>query len=58
MSERRAVDLIGAAGTGVVLTMIDQPEGELPSLTALTSAERALLGVWLDRIADSQYAAG
>ena len=42
----------------MVLTMIDQPEGELPSLTALTSAERALLGVWLDRIADSQYAAG
>jgi len=26
----------------------------LPDLTALTQAERALLGDWLDRIAESQ----
>jgi len=92
VTERRAVDLVVAAGTGVVLTLIDQPEDErddaladmawesacatiltsagtaaitgpaaaavalraaLPSVTALTSAERALLADWLDRIADS-----
>jgi AcrR family transcriptional regulator len=104
VTERRAVDLIRAAGTGVVLTLIDQAEDErddtladtawesvcatiltnaspdastaadtdastaagtgpaavtaavtlraaLPDLTALTAAERALLGDWLDRIA-------
>src|SRR6201992_254349 len=28
VSERRAVDLITSAGTGVVFTLIDQPEGE------------------------------
>jgi hypothetical protein len=28
----------------------------LPDLTALTAAERALLGDWLDRIAESQHA--
>jgi hypothetical protein len=27
----------------------------LPDLTALTTAERGLLGDWLDRIADSQH---
>jgi AcrR family transcriptional regulator len=93
VTERRAVELIQAAGTGVVLTLIDQPEGEredtladtaweavcgtiltgastaaitgpvaaavtlraaLPDLAALTAAERALLGDWLDRIAESQ----
>jgi AcrR family transcriptional regulator len=93
VTERRAVDLIRAAGTGVVFTLIDQPEAErdealagtawesvcaailtapgtaavpgpaaaavtlraaLPDLTALTAAERALLGDWLDRIAESQ----
>jgi AcrR family transcriptional regulator len=92
VTERRAVDLIRAAGTGVVFTLIDQPEDErdealadtawesvcaailtdpgtaavpgpaaaavtlraaLPDLTALTAAERALLGDWLDRIAKS-----
>jgi len=92
VTERRAVDLIVAAGTGVVLTLIDQPEDErddaladiawesacaailtsagtaaitgpaaaavalraaLPSVTALTSTEGALLADWLDRIADS-----
>jgi AcrR family transcriptional regulator len=96
VTERRAVDLIHAAGTGVVFTLIDQAEDErdealadtswesvcaailtdastpaatgtrtgpaaaavtlraaLPDLTALTPAERALLGDWLDRIADS-----
>jgi hypothetical protein len=30
----------------------------LPGLTALTAAERALLGDWLDRIADSQRLPG
>jgi AcrR family transcriptional regulator len=102
VTERRAVDLIHAAGTGVVFTLIDQPEDErddtlagtawdsvcatiltgttagagdgdgaatagaaspaaaavtlragLPGLTALTASERALLGDWLDRIAES-----
>jgi AcrR family transcriptional regulator len=93
VTERRAVDLIQAAGTGVVFTLIDQAGDErddtladtawesvcaailtgastaastgpaaaavtlraaLPDLTALTAAERALLGDWLDRIAESQ----
>jgi AcrR family transcriptional regulator len=96
VTERRAVELIQAAGTGVVLTLIDQAEGErddtladtawesvcatiltdaaaavtgpaavavtlraaLPGLTALTPAERALLGDWLDRIAGSQSVPG
>jgi AcrR family transcriptional regulator len=96
VTERRAVELISAAGTGVVFTLIDQPDDErdealadtawasvcaailtdpsraaspgtspgpaaaavtlraaLPSLTALTPAERALLSDWLDRIAES-----
>jgi hypothetical protein len=30
----------------------------LPELTALTAAERTLLGDWLDRIADSQHGPG
>jgi hypothetical protein len=93
VTERRAVDLIHAAGLGVVFTLIDQPAGErddtladtawesvcaviltdataaaiagpvaaavtlraaLPDLTALTAAERTLLGDWLDRIAESR----
>lgn len=96
VTERRAVDLISAAGTGVVFTLIDQAEDErdgtlantawesvcaailtdataavtgpaaaavtlraaLPDLTALTAAERALLGDWLDRIAESQHMPG
>ena len=84
--------MIQAAGTGVVLTLIDRPADErderladtawesvcaailtdastaaitspaaaavtlraaLPGLTALTAAERALLGDWLDRITES-----
>ena len=92
VTERRAVELIHAAGTGVVFTLIDQAEDErddaladtawqsvcatiltgqdtaagtgpataavtlraaLPDLTALTPAERTLLGDWLDRIAGS-----
>lgn len=90
--EHRAVALIHAAGTGVVFTLIDQPDDErdealadlaweavcttilidprvaepsgptiaavtlraaLPDLTALTAHEGALLGDWLDRIANS-----
>jgi AcrR family transcriptional regulator len=97
VTERRAVDLIRAAGTGVVFTLIDQAEDErdgtladtawesvcaailadastaaitgpaaaavtlraaLPGLTELTAAERALLGDWLDRIAESQRVPG
>jgi AcrR family transcriptional regulator len=97
VTERRAVDLISAAGTGVVFTLIDQSEDKrddtladtawesvcatiltdastaaitgpaaaavtlraaLPDLTALTAAERALLGDWLDRIAESQRVPG
>jgi hypothetical protein len=97
VTERRAVDLIRAAGTGVVFTFIDQAEDErddtladtawesvcatiltdastaakpgpavaavtlraaLPDLTTLTPAERALLGDWLDRIAESQRVPG
>jgi len=97
VTERRAVELIQAAGTGVVFTLIDQAEDErddtladtawesvcaailvghpaaaitgpaaaavtlhatLPDLTALTPAERALLGDWLDRIAESQRRPG
>jgi AcrR family transcriptional regulator len=92
LTERRAVELIQAAGTGVVLTLINQAGDErddtladtawesicttiltdastaaitgpaaaavtlraaLPDLTMLTAAERALLGDWLDRIAES-----
>jgi AcrR family transcriptional regulator len=103
VTERRAVDLIHAAGTGVVLTLIDQAADErdpgladtawaavcaailtdaapaapvlaapvpaapvpaaaavtlraaLPGLTALTTAERALLADWLDRIASTPH---
>lgn len=97
VTERRAVDLISAAGTGVVFTLIDQAGDErdgtladtawesvcatiltdastaaipgpaaaavtlraaLPDLTALTAAERALLGDWLDRIAESKHVPG
>jgi AcrR family transcriptional regulator len=93
VTERRAVDLITSAGTGVVFTLIDQAEDKrddtladtawesvcaailtdastaavtgpaaaavtlraaLPDLTALTAAERTLLGDWLDRITESQ----
>jgi AcrR family transcriptional regulator len=93
VTERRAVELIQAAGTGVVLTLIDQAGDErddaladtawegvcavilvdrsaaaidgpaaaavtlraaLPDLEVLTPAERALLGDWLDRIAETQ----
>jgi AcrR family transcriptional regulator len=92
VTERRAVELISAVGTGVVFTLIDQPGNErddtladiawqsvcaailtdassaaitgpaaaavtlraaLPGLEALAAAERALLGDWLDRIAES-----
>ena len=92
VAEERAVELIHAAGTGVVFTLIDQtgnghdasladlawaavcasiltdahtatPAGPiaaavtlraaLPGLTTFTPHESALLGDWLDRIADS-----
>jgi AcrR family transcriptional regulator len=95
VTERRAVELIQAAGTGVVLTLINQAGDErddtladmawesvcatiltdastaaitgpaaaavtlraaLADLTTLTAAERALLGDWLGRIAESQRA--
>jgi hypothetical protein len=97
VTEPRAAALIHAAGTGVVLTLIDQAKDQrdetlagtawesvcaailtdpgtaavtgpaaaavtlraaLPGLTALTTAERALLGDWLDRIAESQRLPG
>jgi AcrR family transcriptional regulator len=97
VTERRAADLIHAAGTGVVFTLINQAAAErddtladtawesvcatiltgastgaatgpaaaavtlhaaLPELTALTAAERTLLGDWLDRIADFQHGPG
>ena len=90
--EHRAVELIRAAGTGVVFTLIDEPEDErdtsladlaweavctttltdaqttapagpitaavtpraaLPDTATLTAHETALLGDWLDRIAES-----
>jgi len=93
VTERRAVELIQAAGTGVVFTLIGQATDErddtladtawesvcatilvaqssaaitgpaaaavtlraaLPDLMALSAAERALLGDWLDRIAESR----
>ncbi len=92
VAEHRAVDLIRAAGTGVVFTLIDQDEehrdaslaelaweavcatiltdphpttppgpavaavtlhAALPTLTAFTPHERALLGDWLQRITDA-----
>lgn len=92
VTERRAVDLIHAAGTGVVFTLIEQTEADrdesltdtaweavcamiltdsgssapagpsaaavtlrtaLPGLAAFSAAERALLGDWLERIAES-----
>jgi AcrR family transcriptional regulator len=93
VTERRAVELIRAAGTGVVFTLIDQSEDDrdgglaatawesvcaailvdggadvvtpgpaaaavtlragLPGVTALSATERALLGDWLDRIAEA-----
>ena len=46
VTERRAAGLIRAVGTAP------------PGLTALTAAERALLGDWLDRIAESQRLPG
>jgi AcrR family transcriptional regulator len=91
VTERRADELVRAAGTGVVFTLIDQAEDErdqglaetawaavcaailvddeavvvpgpavaavtlraaLPELSALSAGERALLGEWLDRIAE------
>ena len=97
VTERRAVELVQAAGTGVVFTLIGQAPDErddtladtawesvcatiltdpstaaitgpaaaavtlhaaLPGLTALTPAERTLLGDWLDRIAESERAPG
>jgi AcrR family transcriptional regulator len=95
VTERRAVDLIRAAGTGVVFTLIEADERDdtladtawesvcatiltdasttaitgpaaaavtlratLRDLTALTAAERVLLGDWLDRIAKSQHMPG
>jgi AcrR family transcriptional regulator len=97
VSERRAVELIQAGGTGVVLTLIDQPEGQrddaladtawegvcaailvdrgaavidgpaaaavtlraaLADLEVLSPAERALLGDWLVRIAETQRLPG
>jgi AcrR family transcriptional regulator len=97
VTERRSVELIQAAGTGVVFTLIGQATDErddtladtawesvcatilvdhpaaaitgpaaaavtlhaaLPGLTALTPAERTLLGDWLDRIAESERGPG
>lgn len=91
VTERRAVEMIHAAGTGVVLTLLSVPpedrdqgvadavynalkqaiitkaaavpdgrtaatavalRADLPGVSVLSGAERALLAEWLDRIAD------
>jgi len=61
---RRGIGLRGhphrreyAASTGPAAAAVTL-RAALPDLTALTAAERALLGDWLDRIAESQRVPG
>jgi hypothetical protein len=51
------VDQSSAAITGPAAAAVTL-RAALPDLTALTAAERALLGDWLDRIADTQRVPG
>ena len=50
LADASAAAITGPAAAAVTL------RAALPVLTALTAAERALLGDWLDRIAESQRA--
>jgi AcrR family transcriptional regulator len=48
VTERRAVDLIRAAGTGVVFTLIDQPEAERDEALADTAWESVCAAILTD----------
>jgi hypothetical protein len=48
VTERRAVDLIRAAGTGVVFTLIDQPEAERDEALADTTWESVRAAILTD----------
>ena len=48
VTERRAIELIQAAGTGVVLTLIDQPEGERDDTLADTAWEAVCATILTD----------
>ena len=48
VTEPRAVDLIRAAGTGVVLTLIDQPEAERDEALADTAWESVCAAILTD----------
>jgi len=48
VTERRAVDLIHAAGTGVVFTLIDQAEGERDEALAGTAWESVCAAILTD----------
>jgi hypothetical protein len=52
LTDASTAAITGPAAAAVTLCAM------LPGLTALTAAERALLGDWLDRIAESQRAPG
>jgi hypothetical protein len=49
VTERRAVDLIQAAGTGVVFTLIDQAEDERDDTLADTAWEAVCAAILVDR---------
>jgi AcrR family transcriptional regulator len=51
VTERRAVELISAAGTGVVFTLIDQPEAERDGALADTMWESVRAAILVDRAA-------
>jgi hypothetical protein len=52
LTDASAAAITGPAAAAVTL------RATLPDLTALTAAERVLLGEWLDRIAKSQHVPG